>query len=458
MTGHPLDTRLAQLDRGQLVALVKRLVSRRPDLQELVLLPLPGERRPVAARHVAVAAARILDSMGDDWQASSRAEEELWPLLTIGDQRLECGALADARTVFVAVIQAVLPRYGQLYDYESEIAGIVDECVKGLGACLDRSPEPGQRYLLLRDIFAVYRWDALGQGGYGMDTIPCEILIGKTGTDERRAVAGWVREALSSVEVEPGRRRRQEGGRLVLKLIGSELDDAGRERIFTEASLDGPLIDLLLAQGREREAIELVRGADGDSLIGLATRLVEAGFETAAYAAVADNPAVLALSGDRVRGWLQERGVALPANLDDLVRTMSGFQVRPSVGRYKMLRAEAEAADRWPMVLALAGDIRPDLKGLTHIRARVQADRGAVEQALAELGQLSGSTWKSAAADVARSIEDIDPAVAADLYRRLLDSLPAGRSKSARAKAAALSERLAAMERAVGSTTAPSSS
>ena len=189
MTGHPLDTRLAQLDRGQLVALVKRLVSRRPDLQELVLLPLPGERRPVAARHVAVAVARILDAMGDDWQASSRAEEELWPLLTIGDQRLEGGALADAQTVFVAVIQAVLPRYGQLYDHESEIAGIVDECVKGLGACLDRSPEPGQRYLLLRGIFAVYRWDALGQGAMGWIRLPARSSSGR----RARTKDGWWR-------------------------------------------------------------------------------------------------------------------------------------------------------------------------------------------------------------------------------------------------------------------------
>ncbi len=442
----PLDPRLAALDRDQLEALVRRLVSREPDLEDLVHLPLPGERQRADGRHMAAQVSRILLTMGDDWRASSRAERELWPLVEIGTQYLDQGAPDDARTVFVAISITILRHYEQIRDEESEVAGIVGQCVEGLGRCLAVATSAAEREALLRDVFAVYRWDALDHGGYGMDDAPRRVLLGEATPEERSTIATWVREAMPRGSANHGRWRRQHGGRFVLELVGRELDDAGREALFAEADLDGARLDLLLAQGRELEAVRMVRDAASDSLVGLADKLVAAGLLDAARSAVRDHLSVLEPDNHRVRDWLVKHGVPLPANVDALVEAVRWFQLRPNIRSYQDLRREAGDAGRWPAVLGLVGNVDPQRKNLQPVRARIRADLGDSAGALAELEGLTGSSWKSAVADVAGSLAATHPGVAAELYRTLIDALVAHGTKAAGKQAAEVRLRLAALE------------
>jgi len=102
-----------------------RLLERAPDLDDLIFLPVTGEQQLVDAHHIRVQVAGILMNRGDDWRASVHAEWELWPIVAIGTQCLDRGALADVRTVFNAIITTTLTCYEQVRDEESEIAGIV---------------------------------------------------------------------------------------------------------------------------------------------------------------------------------------------------------------------------------------------------------------------------------------------------------------------------------------------
>ena len=81
-----IDARLQALERGQLIEVIQRLLKSAPDLDDLVFLPVAGEQKPVDAQHIRVQVAGILVNMGDDWRASTRAEQELWPLVAIGTQ------------------------------------------------------------------------------------------------------------------------------------------------------------------------------------------------------------------------------------------------------------------------------------------------------------------------------------------------------------------------------------
>jgi len=233
-------------------------------------------------------------------------------------------------------------------------------------------------------------------------------------------------------------------------MFGTAIDDTQRESLYAVAALDVARLDLLLAQGRQQEAIEFVREAPGEAVVGLASRLHAAEFVEEARAAVAEHPSVYDPDSRRVRSWLREQRVALPDNIEALLQAISTFSARPSVGRYERLRAEAEAAGQWPAVLTRIGELRTDLKGLMPVRARLQADLGNVDVALAELEGLEGSAWRSAALSIARSLEVHEPAASANLYRRLLGLLPARRSKTQRTKAAFLEERLAALGARLG--------
>ncbi|MFM9994830.1 MAG: hypothetical protein ACKVU4_03405 [Phycisphaerales bacterium] len=100
------------------------------------------------------------------------------------------------------------------------MAGIGDQCVAGLGRCLAATTDRATREGLLSDVFAVYRWDALDHGGYGMDDAPRKVLLGGTtpaesaldllrrlvavllahGTKAARADAAELRQRLDALE------------------------------------------------------------------------------------------------------------------------------------------------------------------------------------------------------------------------------------------------------------------
>lgn len=445
-----VDARLAGLDRDQLLVIVWRLLHHQPDLEELVHLPLPGERRGADRNHIRAMVGFVLSSMGDDWRASARARSELRPLVELGSQYLDQGEVEEARVVFVTLADSILSRYERIWDAESEVAEIVALCVEGLGRCLLRAADEATRVAVLREIFAIYRWDALDSGGYGMEDAPRKILIEATTPAERSRVAGWVREALSQGSTRYGRWSRQRAGRFVLDLVGTRLEPAELERLFTETDLDAARMDLLLNQGRTSEAIQLLRDAEGDSLTRLADRLIAAGLGDKARAVVRDHLSALEPANQSTREWLVAQGVALSDDIEDLVEAIRSFQLRKTITTYQELKLQALTARRWPEVLALVGVLDPHLKNLQPVRARVKAELGDVAGSLAELDGLTGGTWNSAAREVARSLETTHPDVALELYHRLVQVLRAHGTKAAMDQVSDLERHLENLERERG--------
>ncbi len=440
-----LDSRLDGLDRDQLIAVVRRLVGHDPDLEDLVHLPLPGEPPRVDAERVRLHLARIVRSIGWDWRASSRAETELWPIVTSGRQLLDQGAPDEARTVFRVTIETILRHYTDFRDNESEVAGIVDACVGGLGACLERADSPDVRAGLLHEIAAVWIWDQLEQGGYGMARQAGSILPEQTTAEERERIAERIRASLPSGDEDHVEWRRQAGGEFVLELLGDELGESERERLYVEASLGERLLALLLRQGRRDEAVAAVRRASPRSLTKLADRLVEADLRGEAERAVLEHPALLDPEDRALLRWLERNDVTRPPGLEDAAWAVSRFRSSPTLGHYRGLRELAVAVGRWPDVLHLVEGVNPDAKAVRPVRARILAELGRVGEALAILAELTDSAWRSTGADVARSLESVDPNAAADLYRSLIAHLVAKDTKPSRKAATEHQRRLDAL-------------
>ncbi|HNC94546.1 MAG TPA: hypothetical protein PKW90_00405 [Myxococcota bacterium] len=441
-----MGPRLSTLSRDQLVALVERLVARHPDLEDLVNLPLPGEARRADAASVHAQVTRILRNMGDDWRASWRAQYELFPIVAIGDGYRQQGLLEDARIVYRAVIDAILALYERIRDEESEISGVVGDCVEGLGACFDATTEPRMREELLRDLFQVYCWDTLDHGGYGMSGPAEKVLLTCGSPEERWLVARWFREVLTGpLRSNHGRRA---AGALVLRLVGDLQDPAEREAIYREAKMDLDLLDLLLKQGREEEALGLLLVPDAD-LLRLADRLVAAGLRERTVAMVNAHPAVLDHQSDPVRDWLSRQGVPGMQEVDALAWKLHSFVRTGNVGHWDALRAAAESLGRLEQVLPQAiAAVQTERTGYQAAGARVLALAGRFDEAEVVLARLPEASWRRAALAVAAAAESVRPALAQTLYGRAADDLRKRGTKPAREELAEILRRLAVLDRA----------
>lgn len=441
----PLKTRLDTLDRDQLAALVERLVTRHPDLIDLVHIPLPGEKAPADPISVGAHVTRILMMMGNDWQASWRAQFNLFPIAAMGDDYRTQGLIEDARTVYRAIIDAILPMYEQIRDEESEIADVVGNCVEALGACLDATDDRELRNQILMDVFHVYRWDTVGNGGYGMDAPASKVLLANTTEAEKDAVASWLRDALSKASAHEDRYGHRQAGELILRLEGDRLNPATREDTYAQAGMHRERLELLLASGRNGEAIEVLRHANRD-LISLAERLVAAGLGDMADDVMDQHPAVLDSNAGDLRKWLVKRGRIEPNALDQLVRALDHFTYSPLVGTWHRLHAEAEKSGRWQQLLprALAA-VNNELSNAQPARARILAMAGRFAEAETVLARLAEGAWKSAALDVAAAAESTRPDLARVLYTRIGNNLRARGTKPARIELAEITKRLASL-------------
>jgi hypothetical protein len=237
--------------------------------------------------------------------------------------------------------------------------------------------------------------------------------------------------------------------------MGQDLDPVSRERLLTEAHLDGERLDLLVQAGRLEEAAALVRDAPGDEVADLADRLIQLGHPDAARAAALNHPGMLSASNYHIREWMARLDLPLPPRLDELLDALSRYERRPDLGSYSELREAARAASQWPRVLDHVKPLDAERTQFQPLRARIAADRGDVPGALAELAAIkggswstAGSSWRSAVDDVARTLEAHDAATALSLYQELLDDLRSRGTGPARKRAAVVEAQIAALRAA----------
>jgi hypothetical protein len=93
-----------------------------------------------------------------------------------------------------------LSHYLSYHDEDGALGRVVQDCVEGLGACLESEREDAiHREWILEAIFAVYRFD-VNHGGFGLTRdIPPEFLQGTT-PEEKHLIAQWVRTALAELQ------------------------------------------------------------------------------------------------------------------------------------------------------------------------------------------------------------------------------------------------------------------
>jgi uncharacterized Zn finger protein len=293
-----LEASLARRDKVELIALIRQMLARRPELESLLELPLPiaGQRRKSAdAALIRREVATAFRDAGHEWGAASVAARNLEPLVKLGDDYASLGDTRSAAAIYQAIALGVTEHYNQVQDEEGALNVIVNDCVSGLGECLRGADDPAQRESLLRALFEIYRWD-VESGGRDIGYEGSEIIVKHTTPAECEMVARWVREAMPAEDSWSRRWRRQVFGRFLLRLAGNEIDDETFLRICRETGRRRDLVEKLLILGRVDEAEAEARLAEDSELLTLADLLREQGHIERAERLVCEQRALAAIN------------------------------------------------------------------------------------------------------------------------------------------------------------------
>jgi uncharacterized Zn finger protein len=427
-----LDVTLERRSKAELIALVKQLLRREPDLELLLEAPVPGTRSPTADvetyRRQAKAAFR---NTGYGPGAADGIADELFVIKETGDHLLKEKDYTGAAAVYEGIASVLAEDYDvgrDEYDEENALGQVVDACVEGLGKCLKGLKEdPARREVILRAVWDLYRLDT-EQGGLGMaDTAP-ELLLEDTTPEERRTIAAWVRASLPRGKEGRDSWEQREYGGLLLDLEAETLDDESFLRVCRETGRTLDLVDRLLRLRRLPEAVaEAERASDWD-LLNMADVFVRHRHAEEAERLVQERSQK---SQDyRLLEWLKKRAAARKDVAAVLELTEQLFRRMPSLPAYRELRALAKKHRRWK-------DLEPELLAFlkqSHsgdVLVRVYLDEGAIDEALEAVRGVREYAYGSYGLklEVARAAEKTRPRAALEIYRAQAEGLIGGRHR-----------------------------
>jgi uncharacterized Zn finger protein len=158
-----LETALERRSKAELIVIVRRMLDRYPDLEQVLELPVvtaAEDAPPVDTDLIRdQASSAFVGAHYDDWAAAYDAAQGLLELARIGDDYAEIERWDDAATIYRIVMEETLDSYGMVNDESGYLHDVVDQCVVGLEVCLSVTEDPSRREALLEALFDVIRWD-----------------------------------------------------------------------------------------------------------------------------------------------------------------------------------------------------------------------------------------------------------------------------------------------------------
>jgi uncharacterized Zn finger protein len=432
-----LDTVLQGKTKAELVALVKEMVAREPDLETLVEVPVPKTKPKGGKRGGAAAtaetyqrqAAAVFRRNRPDWDdeydeygdsdSARQCAAELGPIVSIGDEFLKDKDYAAALAVFQGVLAAFIEDYDEEFqDEEGDLSAVADHCVGQLGHCLKHfQDDPVRREAILRAVYEIHRFDFEG-GGVELTDESWTVLTEKTTPQERRVVVGWVRADLGkkSGSSWSDAHRRRAYGALLLDLEADQLDDEAYLKICRETGLVHVLINRLLERKRLDEALQETRKLDAHELLQAATLFLRHRQTKLIEDLVRERAEK---SQDRrLWEWLKDRAVKSKDWSTALELAEAMFRAQPGLAEYQMVRTIAQKAKRW-------GSLRPRLmeflaaKHQTGLIIEIHLNEGEIDESLERLKGYRAAPYEGdwLRLKVAEAAAKIRPQAALEIYR-----------------------------------------
>jgi hypothetical protein len=348
---------------------------------------------------------------------------------------------ANAATIYAVVALKTLSHYLSYHDDEGALGRGVQECVEGLGACLESEQEDeALREQILEAVFAVYCFD-VDHGGFGLTKdIPPEFLQA-TVPEEKHLMAQCVRLALAELQEnkqESEWRRKRYGG-LLLALEADVLSDEEFLRIGRETKSIQEVVTRLLELDRVDEAVQDASQANGWQLVKLADLFVQYGQDTAVESMMSEKAQqeMYTMYGE----WLKNHYLAKNNLAAALEMSQRIFRKRPWFAEYQKMRETSVELGNWEAARQEALMFLEKTKNISTL-VEVALDEGDIERALhllkatKSLGpesyqwQYDYARTPEVALKAAERTEEADPRASIDLYQQHVERLIAGRGRS----------------------------
>ncbi len=431
-----IDTILERQSKAQLITLIKQLLQKQPEVEwQLTMPPLPGHKSvPVDTDEYRRQVDEAFRHAGREWDAVYGISSDLYQITATAARFTRQRDYANAAAIYEVVAVGTLSHYLSYHDEDGALGRVVQDCVEGLGACLESEREDEMlREQILEAIFAVYRFD-VDHGGFGLTRdIPPEFLQDTT-PEEKHPIAQWVRTALAELQEkkpESDWRRKRYGG-LLLALEADLLSDEEFLRIGRETKSIQEVVTRLLELGRVDEAVQDASRVDGWQLVKLADIFVQYG-QDAAVERMMDEKAqqeMYTITAEWLKNHcLAKNNLAAALEMAELI-----FRKRPWFAEYQKMREISMELGNWE---AARQEAHMFLETTKNISTLVEAvlDEGDIERALQLLKatkphNIEGYQWKYDYAltpkigiKVAERAEEVYPRASIDLYQQHVERL-----------------------------------
>jgi uncharacterized Zn finger protein len=422
----PVDDILAERSKEDLIALIKEMIARQPDLARLLDLalhpdsPVPFDLAPFR-KQIGYALSR------DDAEWAGR---ELAQIEAVADRYLEVGNLTDAGALYHLILEETLTRFESWWlewDEDGDVLGVLSGCAEGLDACLEQVDDPETRLPWLEVLLQADLQDTrLGGTDFAW---PAGDVVLRQATDEEWL---WI-EARVRQEMEIGN---SDWARAALvRFLTARLDATGQEAEANAFVLENGTPQqrafLLLDLGRVEEAVE-VASQHFASLPGLvidfANALVGAGHGAAAATYMAEQ-ASNGRYAAHYHPWLARRFEEDGDQAAALELWHRRFEASPRFETYQELRRLGGELGTWeslrPILLKAIDPVRQ-----ASLLLNIALDEGDIAWALEIASHPEALLTPEVLIRVAQAAETDYPRAALEIYRCRAERAIAARGRA----------------------------
>jgi hypothetical protein len=200
-----LKNNLEQREKPELIAIIQHMLRQEPDLQWLLATPLPTASSQKASIDPKIYQQQIVAaiSASDNQHKRKRGEVQrrLTAIKTIADEFTAQELYAAALTIYEVLVNEIIAHFNDYRDEYVAFSFILMGCIDGLDSCF--AGEEGNlqmRLRIIRVLFAIYRFYT--DSSMDLDEDIAGLLIGNTTPEERKVIAGWLRDALHQTKAE----------------------------------------------------------------------------------------------------------------------------------------------------------------------------------------------------------------------------------------------------------------
>lgn len=449
-----LEKVLESRSKADLISLIQQMVTRHPDLEQLlelsVLSNVPsGEalKQEVIARQIG----RAYSIAGGEWGDNAKIAENLQPILDLGEDLLDREDAVNASVVYTTLMDGMLDYEESLYSDESgELGQVLAECEEGIEECLKLIHKPELRENMLHALFDLFLWN-LKAGGLGYADETPNILIQQTTPAEKQRLAEWIQSELPKYEAGKKDYQRRTLGGLWLDLFAGQLDDDSYLQICRETGRTRDMTDRLLTLGRLEEAQAASREVPRDALTQTADLFEKHGYPDLALQMIREQPN--SDSDLLLLRWLKEHALRHNQPEEALRLAETLFWQNQRLDHYIALLEAANSLNQRESVRERVLQ-RLESAGNFSLLVEIYLLENEVDLALAALERVNPDLWWGRVADlrrqVAEAVEVPRPRESIRLYLILAEDLIRKRSRGNYAEAARLLQQVRKLYHGLG--------